>query len=144
MAKTTNKPKEGDYYWFHGGYEHYLVGKAVRVKKIVKGWEYLLEIVTKWDLDVIFSVDKPFIQDVRHLFNEDDYLSRKDWLEDVGSIPTTPVVVKKDSATKWKQRFEYLLRASKTEQTFLASHKNLDLVVKEIDEQIRKIKESVK
>jgi hypothetical protein len=130
------KPKVGDYYWFHGGYEHYLVGKAVRVKKVVKGWECLLEVVTKGELDNIFSVDKPFTQDVRHLFDLNDYISRKDWLEDVSCAPITPVTVKKDSAAKWKQRFEYLLRASKTEQTFLASHKNLDLVVKEIDDML--------
>jgi hypothetical protein len=32
-----------------------------------------------------------------------------------------------------------LLRASKTEQTFLASHKSLDLVVKEIDDMMANI-----
>ena len=130
------KPKVGDYYWFHGGYEHYLVGKAVVVKKVVKGWECLLEVVTKGELDNIFSVDKPFKQDVRHLFDLNDYLSRKDWLESISICVEEPVAVKKDSAAKWKQRFEYLLRASKTEQTFLASHKSLDLAVKEIDDMI--------
>lgn len=52
-------------------------------------------------------------------------------------IPTKSLNPEEKAKAKWKKkRFEYLLRASKTEQTFLASHKSLDLVVKEIDDML--------
>ena len=131
MAKP--KPKAGDYYWFTGAYESHIAGKALVVRKVIKGYECMVELVTK---DGMFGWENPIRCDVRRLFGADEYETYKDWLEDVGSIPATPVTVKRDSAAKWKQRFEYLLRASRTEQTFLASHKSLDLVVKEIDDML--------
>ena len=131
MAKT--KPQVGDYYWFHGGYEQYLAGKALIVRKVIKGYECMVELVTK---EGMFGWENPIRCDVRRLFGADEYEAHKDWLEKVeDNLPILPPV-KKDSAAKWKQRFEYLLRASKTEQTFLASHKSLDLVVKEIDDML--------
>lgn len=136
MAKTINKPKVGDYYWFTAAYESHIAGKALIVRKVIKGYECMVELVTK---DGMLGWENPIRCDVRRLFCAEEYEAYKDWLEDVGNITITPVSVKKDSAAKWKQRFEYLLRASKTEQTFLASHKSLDLVVKEIDDMMANI-----
>lgn len=137
MAKTTNKPKVGDYYWFHGAFEPYLRCKAVIVKRVTKGYECLLEIVTEGDMDEYYNVSRVFKMDVRHLWDAEQIKAYSDpSLFEAVAAKDTPAVVKKDSASKWKQRFEYLLRASKTEQTFLASHKSLDLAVKEIDDML--------
>ena len=128
-----DKPKVGDYYWFTAAYDTHIAGKALVVRKVIKGYECMVELVTK---DGMFGWGNPIRCDVRRLFGTDEYETYKDWLEKVEDnspiLPTT----KRDSAAKWKQRFEYLLRASKTEQTFLASHKSLDLVVKEIDDML--------
>lgn len=127
------KPKIGDYYWFTAAYESHLAGKALVVRKVIKGYECMVELVTK---EGMFGWENPIRCDVRRLFGADEYEAYKGWLEKVEDnspvLPTTKI----DSASKWKQRFEYLLRASKTEQTFLASHKSLDLVVKEIDDML--------
>lgn len=129
---TKPKPKVGDYYWFTAAYESHLAGKALVVRKVIKGYECMVELVTK---DGMFGWENPIRCDVRRLFGMDEYETYKDWLEKIeDNLPASPT--KKDSAAKWKQRFEYLLRASKTEQTFLASHKSLDLVVKEIDDML--------
>ena len=129
MAKP--KPKAGDYYWFTGAYESHIAGKALVVRKVIKGYECMVELVTK---DGMFGWENPIRCDVRRLFGADEYETYKDWLEKVEDNSPVLPEAKKDSASRWKQRFEYLLRASKTEQTFLASHKSLDLVVKEIDD----------
>lgn len=125
------KPKVGDYYWFTGAYESHIAGKALVVRKVIKGYECMVELVTK---DGMFGWENPIRCDVRRLFGTDEYETYKDWLEKVEDNSPVLPEAKKDSAAKWKQRFEYLLRASKTEQTFLASHKSLDLAVKEIDD----------
>ena len=131
MAKP--KPKAGDYYWFTGAYESHIAGKALVVRKVIKGYECMVELVTK---DGMFGWENPIRCDVRRLFGADEYETYKDWLEKVEDNSPVLPEAKKDSASRWKQRFEYLLRASKTEQTFLASHKSLDLVVKEIDDML--------
>lgn len=134
MAKATNKPKVGDYYWFHGAFEPYLRYKAVVVKRVTKGYECLLEIVTEGDMDEAYNVGRVFKIDVRHMWDAEQIKTSSDpSLFEVVEVKATPVVAKRDGAAKWKQRFEYLLRAPHTEQTFLSSHKNLDLAVKEID-----------
>ena len=127
------KPKVGDYYWFTGAYESHIAGKALIVRKVIKGYECMVELVQK---DGMFGWENPIRCDVRRLFCADDYEAYKDWLEKVEDNSPVLPEAKKDSASKWKQRFEYLLRASRTEQTFLASHKSLDLVVKEIDDML--------
>lgn len=127
------KPKVGDYYWFTAAYDSHIAGKALVVRKVIKGYECMVELVTK---DGMFGWENPIRCDVRRLFGTDEYETYKDWLEKVEDNSPVLPEAKKDGAAKWKQRFEYLLRASKTEQTFLASHKSLDLVVKEIDDMI--------
>ena len=127
------KPKIGDYYWFTAAYESHLAGKALVVRKVIKGYECMVELVTK---DGMFGWENPIRCDVRRLFGADEYETYKDWLEKVEDNSPVLPTIKIDSAAKWKQRFEYLLRASKTEQTFLASHKSLDLFVKEIDDML--------
>ena len=133
MKMTRPKPKVGDYYWFTGAYESHIAGKALIVRKVIKGYECMVELVQK---DGMFGWENPIRCDVRRLFCADDYEAYKDWLEKVEDNSPVLPEAKKDSASKWKQRFEYLLRASRTEQTFLASHKSLDLVVKEIDDML--------
>ena len=93
----------------------------------------MVELVTK---DGMFGWENPIRCDVRRLFGTDEYETYKDWLEKVEDNSPVLPEAKRDSAAKWKQRFEYLLRASKTEQTFLASHKSLELAVKEIDDML--------
>ena len=132
------KPKVGDYYWFHGEFEPYLKGKAVVVKRVVKGYECLLELVTEGDKDESYNVSRIFKMDVRYLWNAEQIKTSSDpSLFEAVEVKATPIVAKRDCAAKWKQRFEYLLRAPHTEQTFLSSHKNLDLAIKEIDDLIK-------